>query len=273
MRISYNFFFNKKPINKKEEEQKQKEANKNPSQWDNLGFLIEELREKNKHKNLLLPPQDPKYQGKLTLVIELDDILVHTFQPDEHEAYLNAPLRYFLQKIRINNKKKRDHDFYFELKEYDTYVSVYKRPYLDDFLKYIRENHEAILFTRGVKEYCSKVLELIDPEKSFAHILTNEDCDRVIYEPEDMDEYVKDLQRLGRDMKKVVYIDNQPINFWTAPDNAFPIPPYFGELNNDDQSFKEIQESLNYLSSLDDVREYLQEEFQIKEILKSSRFL
>ncbi len=52
----------------------------------------------------------------------------------------------------------RDHDFYFELKEYDTYVSVYKIPYLDELLKYLKENNEAILFTKGVKEYTHKVL-------------------------------------------------------------------------------------------------------------------
>lgn len=62
--------------------------------------------------------------------------------------------------------------------------------------------------------------KLIDPDNTFVHILTNEDCDKIIYQPEDMDEYVKDLERLNRNMKKLVYIDSQPISFWTAPDNG-----------------------------------------------------
>lgn len=52
----------------------------------------------------------------------------------------------------------RDHDYYFELTEYDLYLSVYRRPGLDEFLTYLRENTEPILFTKGVKAYAEKVL-------------------------------------------------------------------------------------------------------------------
>lgn len=50
--------------------------------------------------------------------------------------------------------------------------------------------------------------KLVDPENTFVHILTNEDCDKIVYQPEDMDEYIKDIERLNRDMKRVVYIDS-----------------------------------------------------------------
>ncbi|KAL4433541.1 hypothetical protein ABPG74_002938 [Tetrahymena malaccensis] len=231
----------------------------NPQSWDSLGFLMEQYKEASKNKKPLLPPQDPKYRGKLTVVLEMDEILFYTFVPDEHEAYINAPLK--------------DHDYYFELPEYDTYLSVYKRPHLEEFLKYLRENTEPILFTKGVKSYAEKVLKLIDPENTFAHILTNEDCDKIIYPPEDMDEYVKDLERLNRDMKKVVYIDSQPISFWSAPDNALPVSSYYAELHDDDNQLKEIIDELNFLSTQDDVRTILSEEFKVRETLKQSRFL
>lgn len=52
----------------------------------------------------------------------------------------------------------RDHDYYFELPEYDTYLSVYRRPYLDEFLAYLREHTEPILYTKSVKCYAEKVL-------------------------------------------------------------------------------------------------------------------
>lgn len=35
-----------------------------------------------------------------------------------------------------------------------------------------------------------------------------------------MDEYVKDIGRLNRDLKRLVYVDSQPISFWSAPDNG-----------------------------------------------------
>lgn len=65
----------------------------NPSSWDSLGFLMEKFHEESASKKRLLPDQDPKYHGKLTVVLELDEILLYTFVPDDHEAYINAPLK------------------------------------------------------------------------------------------------------------------------------------------------------------------------------------
>ena len=55
---------------------------------------MEQFKEESKKRKPLIPPQDPKYAGKLTVVLEMDEILFYTFVPDEHEAYINAPLRY-----------------------------------------------------------------------------------------------------------------------------------------------------------------------------------
>ena len=115
---------------------------------------MEKFKEESKTKKPLLPPQDPKYAGKITVVLEMDEILFYTFVPDEHEAYINAPLR--------------DHDFYFHLPEFDTYLSVYKRPHLDEFLKFLRENTEPFLFTKGAKSYADMVIV----NKTKANIIT-----------------------------------------------------------------------------------------------------
>jgi CTD small phosphatase-like protein 2 len=59
-----------------------------------------------------LPPQLPEHKGKLTVVMELDEVLAYTFTPDE-EGYMFAPLRL--------------HDYYASLEEYNAYLSIYKR--------------------------------------------------------------------------------------------------------------------------------------------------
>lgn len=59
----------------------------------NLKFIIADLKAKNKEKEPLLPPKDPKLENKLTVLIEMDEVLVHVFSPDEHEGYLLSPLR------------------------------------------------------------------------------------------------------------------------------------------------------------------------------------
>jgi CTD small phosphatase-like protein 2 len=53
-------------------------------------------------------------------------------------------------------------------------------------------------------------------------VFTQEHCDRIIVEKEEIDEYVKDLNLLGRDLSRVVYLDSRPLSFWLHPDNAFP---------------------------------------------------
>lgn len=61
---------------------------------------------------------------------------------------------------------KRDTDFCLEYKEYDTYLSVYKRPNLDGFLKYLKENTEPILYTNGVKSYVDIIMVKLKVKKS-----------------------------------------------------------------------------------------------------------
>jgi hypothetical protein len=42
--------------------------------------------------------------------------------------------------------------------EFDTFLSIYKRPHVELFLKYIKENCEGVLFCSGVKAYVDKVM-------------------------------------------------------------------------------------------------------------------
>lgn len=51
-------------------------------------------------------------------------------------------------------------DYLLNYEEYDTYLSVYKRPYLDEFLAYLKENTEAILYTNGVRSYIDLVINI-----------------------------------------------------------------------------------------------------------------
>ena len=90
---------------------------------------------------------------KLTVIMELDDVLCHVFYPDEDEGYFKQPLKKF--------------DFCVHYKQYDTYLNIYKRDNLDQFLKYLRENTEPVLYTTGEKSYVDLVMDLIDPERTF----------------------------------------------------------------------------------------------------------
>jgi hypothetical protein len=51
-------------------------------------------------------------------------------------------------------------------------------------------------------------------------ITQEEGCTRITNEKENLDDYIKDLNLLGRDLKRVIYIDSKPFNFWPNPDNG-----------------------------------------------------
>lgn len=62
--------------------------------------------------------------------------------------------------------------------------------------------------------------------------------------------YVKDLSRLGRDMRHVIIVDNSPFAYSLQPENAIPIKSWF-----DDQTDRELYELLPILEELSKVED------------------
>lgn len=67
------------------------------------------------------------------------------------------------------------------------------------------------------------MLGVIDPQKLIKHVITQEHCSRVVDEEEGIDEFLKDLSLLGRDLSRVVYFDSKVLSPWLQPDNYFPL--------------------------------------------------
>ena len=108
-----------------------------------------------------------------------------------------------------------DYDYCVYYQDFDIYLNIYKRPYLKEFLEYLRLNTEPILYTKGVKSYVDLVLKLVDPENTFKHVITQEEgCTRVVDTKEHIDDYFKDINQLNRDLSRTVYIDTKAIAFW-----------------------------------------------------------
>lgn len=145
--LSRTFFsFNKKPTPK---------TNQPLDKPKNKRYLAEAILEANKLKPKLLPP--PSNPSKLTVVLEMDEVLAFTFTPDE-EGYLMAP--------------RRKEDFHLWFEEYECLLNIYKRKNLDNFLSYLSEECEPVIFSAGVKSYVELVMSLIDPTRKIKHILT-----------------------------------------------------------------------------------------------------
>jgi RNA polymerase II subunit A small phosphatase-like protein len=157
----------------------------------------------------LLPHNKNQESNKICLVIDLDETLVHSsFKP-------------------INNA-----DFIVPVEIDGTIHQVYvlKRPYVDEFLQKMGELYECVLFTASLAKYADPVADLLDKWGVFRARLFRESC--VFYRGN----YVKDLGRLGRDLSKVVIVDNSPASYIFHPDNAVPVASWFDDMTDTELS-------------------------------------
>ncbi|KAL2081272.1 hypothetical protein ACEWY4_023125 [Coilia grayii] len=172
----------------------------------------------------LLPQIKSKDAGKICVVIDLDETLVHSsFKP-------------------VNNA-----DFIIPVEIDGTVHQVYvlKRPHVDEFLKRMGELFECVLFTASLAKYADPVSDLLDKWGAFRSRLFRESC--VFHRGN----YVKDLSRLGRDLNKVIIVDNSPASYIFHPDNAVPVASWFDDMS--DTELLDLIPFFERLSKVDDV--------------------
>lgn len=152
----------------------------------------------------LLPPLKSS-DHQMCLVIDLDETLVHSsFKPISNPD--------FIVPVEIDGTIHQ--------------VYVLKRPFVDEFLQRVGELYECVLFTASLAKYADPVADLLDKWGVFRSRLFRESC--VFYRGN----YVKDLGRLGRDLHKVVIVDNSPASYIFHPDNAVPVASWFDNVTD-----------------------------------------
>ena len=80
---------------------------------------------------------------------------------------------------------------------------------------------EIVIFTAAMKEYADVILDIID-KKRISHRLYRHHVSKI-----NSFQY-KDLNLLGRDLKKLIIVDNLEENFALQKDNGIKISPYYG---------------------------------------------
>ena len=120
------------------------------------------------------------------------------------------------------------------------------RPGVDEFLRRMNEKYELVVFTASLSKYAEPLMQQLDPQGFCVYKLFREHCTF------NGSAYVKDLTRLGRNMKDVIIVDNSPVAYMFQPENALPATNWY-----DDQSDTELMRIANLLERLafeDDVR-------------------
>ena len=98
------------------------------------------------------------------------------------------------------------------------------RPGINEFLEEVGKYYELIIFTTATQDYADALIDAIEEDKIyFEHrfyrnhaIIMNND-------------FVKDLNRIGRPLDKIIIVDNMPQNFRLQKENGIMIKAFWGE--------------------------------------------
>ena len=192
----------------------------------------------NNTTEFLLPPKTEEFNSKKTLILDLDETLVHSsFTPF----------------------KKNDIvlDVDFDGIMYNIYVLI--RPYAEEFLKNVSKYFEIVIFTASISKYASPLLDILDKEKNIKYRLYRDHCTFI------NGIFVKDLKRLNRCLKDIIIVDNSPLAYAFDSDNGLPIKTWYDDPN--DKELMKIEPLIIFLSKTKDVRKYIDRFVDDNEIL------
>ena len=154
------------------------------------------LRKKKNYTNPpvpYLPPHTFRGQKKYSFFLDLDETLIH---------------------FKVNNN-------------YNDEGVLKLRPGAGTFLEVLKEYYESILFTEASEAYTELIMEAFNKNEFFEYKLYRQHC--IINE----EDFVKDLQRIGRPLDKMIIVDNIAQNFRMQKNNGILIKPFYGEDQND----------------------------------------
>ena len=178
-------------------------------------------------QKLLLPPK-PHNLNKKTLILDLDETLVHSsFTPfEKNDIVLNVD---------------------FEGVMYNIYVLV--RPDAELFIKTVAKFFELVIFTASISKYASPLLDILDKEKNIKHRLYRDQCTFI------NGIYIKDLKKCNRSLKDLIIVDNSPIAYTFDSDNGLPIKTWIED--PEDNELMKLVPILEFLSKTKDVRKFI----------------
>ncbi|SCQ16690.1 NLI interacting factor-like phosphatase, putative [Plasmodium ovale] len=189
----------------------------------------------------LLGEQKEKDKGRKTIVLDLDETLVHSsLKKETHNSF----------RIHI------------EMGEGGYFIYVNKRPGVDYFFKEISKYYEVVIFTASLPKYANAVIDKLDTNNICAYRLFRESC--TFWN----NNYVKDIKMLGRDLNNVIIIDNSTYVQKFCADNCFLIKSWF-----DDPTDTELYNLIPFLKKLSTKKSVICELKKYNKKRRNNKFL
>ena len=132
----------------------------------------------------------------------------------------------------------------------------------EKFIKILSEYCEIVIFTASTQDYANIVIDGLDCSENISYRLYRQHTNVI-------NGYnVKDLSKLGRDISKMIIVDNIEENYNLQPDNGLNIIDFEGDENDNELNFLledllEIvkEKNVDVRKKLPDVRKKMQRRY------------
>ena len=168
--------------------------------------------------------------GKKTLVLDLDETLVHS---STQKPFPN----------------KRNIVIHLKIKNIPYTIYVILRPFLQTFLKELSLYYDLYIFTASMGQYANTLINYIDKNKVIIQVLNRNNCRYI------KGVFLKDLNIFKKDFKDIIIIDNNPVSYSLNKNNGIPIRTWIDDPN--DKELLKFIPILKLLSKVKDVRPFI----------------
>jgi CTD nuclear envelope phosphatase 1 len=196
------------------------------------------------------PHQTPFHLQK-TLILDLDETLIHSTSRPIGSSHAGGGMLGIGSGLFGRRGRREGHTVEVVLNGRSTTYHVYKRPYVDFFLKKVASWYTLVIYTASMPEYADPVIDWLDNGRGlFAKRLYRESC---YLQPSGS--YIKDLALVDPDLGRVCFMDNSPISYSWNKANALPIEGWTSDPN--DEALLQSIPVLDSLRFVTDVRRIL----------------
>lgn len=194
-----------------------------------------------------LPPMDAHHVGRPTLILDLDETLVHCSRGDKGKE----------------SRGRLAAQMYVQFEDSPTEGSVRWRPFAQVFLSVVSRRFEVVVFTASDQSYADQVINKLDPNGYITHRLYRRHCTHY------RGAFFKECGLVGRPLSRSILVDNSPISVACNADNGILIKSWYGDPY--DRELIDLVPILEEAISHRDVSQYLASRYGLGSFFEAIR--